>query len=259
MKLDDLLRIQPKFHQDDSGQPHSWQLSDDVLRFIDAHVREGSETLETGAGVSTVLFALKGASHTCIVPSEEEVTRIKAFCREYHIALGKLTFEVDRSERCLPKLDFTRLDLVLIDGAHGFPIPFLDWYYTADRLKVGGSLIIDDTQVWTCHILKMFLMGEPEWRLEADYLPRSVVFTKLEDGGCGKNEWVQPFIVQQTLDFMFRSYPDHVRSIQRSIHPDLFHERETVLKFRTRRLARRVVSRVLPGPIKRRLKKRFSL
>jgi len=253
MKLDDLLRIQPKFHQDDSGQPHSWQLSDDVLRFIDAHVREGSETLETGAGVSTVLFALKGASHTCIVPSEEEVTRIKAFCREYHIALGKLTFEVDRSERCLPKLDFTRLDLVLIDGAHGFPIPFLDWYYTADRLKVGGSLIIDDTQVWTCHILKMFLMGEPEWKLEADYPPRSAVFTKLQDGGCGKNEWEQPFVVRQTLDFMFRTYPGHVRSIQQFVRPDLFHEKERILKFRARWLP------MLPGPIKRGLKKRFGL
>jgi hypothetical protein len=256
MELDDLLRVQPKLHQDTSGQPHSWQLSDDVLRFIDTHVREGSETLETGAGVSTVLFALKGASHTCIVPAADEVARIKEFCREHFIPLHKLRFEVDRSEECLPKLRIAHLDLVLIDGAHGFPIPFLDWYYTADRLKIGGTLIIDDTQVWTCQTLKNFLTAEPEWRLEADFPPRSAVFTKLQDGGRGKNEWLQPFVVQETLDFMFRSYPDHVKLIRQFVDPDLFREREVILKFRT--FARKAASRVLPSPIKRGLKRRFG-
>ena len=82
MDLDELLRAEPKIHRDESGHPYSWQLSNDVLRFIDAHVREGSKTLETGAGVSTVLFALKGASHVCIVPFQEEVASIKAFCRD---------------------------------------------------------------------------------------------------------------------------------------------------------------------------------
>jgi hypothetical protein len=237
MELDDLLRAEPKFHRGASGEPYSWQLSDKVLRFINTHLYGESKTLETGAGVSTVLFALKGASHTCIVPAEEEVIRIKAFCQEHHILLDNLRFEVDRSERCLPRLDVTRLDLVLLDGAHGFPIPFLDWYYTADRLKVGGYLIIDDTQLWTGHTLKMFLMAEPEWKLEVDYPPRSVVFTKLQDGGCGKNESDQPFVAQQTF---------------------LLHEREMNLKFRARRLARRVASRVLPSPLKHGLKKRFG-
>lgn len=214
MDLDDLLRAQPKLHQDASGQPHSWQLGNNLLRFIDTHVPEGAKTLEVGAGVSTVLFALKRATHVCIVPFEDEVTRIKAFCRDHHIPIDKLRFEIDQSDRCLPLLDVDGLDLVLIDGAHGFPIPFLDWYNTADRLKVGGLLLIDDAHIWTGHALKTFLMAESEWKVEVDYPPRSVVFRKLQAGGSGKNEWAQPYVVQQTPDFMFSTYPDDVEGFR---------------------------------------------
>jgi predicted O-methyltransferase YrrM len=262
MDLDDLLRAQPKLHQDASGQPYSWQLGNNLLRFIDSHVGEGARTLEVGAGVSTVLFALKGATHLCIVPFEDEVTRIKAFCRDHHIPIDKLRFEIDRSDRCLPLLDIDGLDLVLIDGAHGFPIPFLDWYYTADRLKVGGLLLIDDANIWTGYVLKSFLMAEPEWKLEVDYPPRSVVFRKLQAGGCGKNEWAQPHVVQQTLDLMFSMYPDEVEGFRRFAPGGLFHQKEKKLTFRARRarsLARKAVSRVLPHPIKRGLKWLFRL
>jgi len=40
---------------------------------IDEHIDSESKTLETGAGVSTVLFALKGTQHTCIVPDQAQV------------------------------------------------------------------------------------------------------------------------------------------------------------------------------------------
>src|SRR5215467_7688694 len=132
MNLDELLRAKPLLHEDALGQLHSWQLGPGALEFIDAHVRRGSKTLEVGAGVSTVLFAMKGTLHTCVVPDIKEVRRIEAFCREHQISMDNVTFEVDFSERCLPRLEPSELDLILIDGAHGFPTPFLDWYYTAE-------------------------------------------------------------------------------------------------------------------------------
>jgi predicted O-methyltransferase YrrM len=253
MNLDDLLRAKPQFHQDASGNPYSWQVSRNVLSFIDRHVSKGSRTLEVGAGVSTVLFALKGAIHLCVVPFEEETVRIKAFCREHDISTDTVTFKIDRSDRCLPQLQLADLDLVLIDGGHGFPIPFLDWHYTAEGLRVGGLLIIDDTQLWTGHTLKMFLMDEPEWMLEVDYAPRSVVFRKVKEGCVGKHESSQPYVVHRTLDLLFDTFPKYVEEMRPFLPPDLVRGKERSLAFRAyraRRLAQSVISRVLPSPVK---------
>lgn len=252
MDLSELLKAQPKMHSL-RGQPISWQLSDDLLRFIDAHVHSGAKTLEIGAGVSTILFVMKGAIHLCVVPAKDEVTRIQTFCCEHGIPLDNLTFEIDCSDRCLPRLDLAGLDFVLIDGAHGFPIPFLDWYYTADRLKVGGFLAIDDTHIWTGYILKMFLKAEPEWTLEADYGPRSVVFRKLKEGGLGRNEWRQPYIVEQTLDFMFAKYGGHVESLRQFAPQGLFEERKRRARIRS------MVGRFLPVPVKRSIRRVLGL
>jgi Methyltransferase domain len=257
MTLEELLQAKPKFPQDASGDSYSWQVSRNVLSFIDAHVREGSRTLEVGAGVSTVLFALKGCTHVSIVPAEVETVRIKAFCRAYGIPIDRLTFKIDRSDHCLPQLELADLDLVLIDGAHGFPIPFLDWHYTAERLKVGGLLIIDDTQLWTGHILKMFLMDEPEWELVVDYVPRSVVFRKVREGGCGKNESAQPYVMRRTVDLLLGTYPKYVEDMRPFLPPDLYRAKEKSLAFRAfraRHFARSVISQVLPGPVKAGLK-----
>jgi hypothetical protein len=51
----------------------------------------------------------------------------------------------------------------LIDGAHGFPLPSIDWYYGARLLKVGGIIAIDDVQLWSVKILVDFLKGEKDW------------------------------------------------------------------------------------------------
>ena len=75
MKLDDLFWGRGPLLHVHEGQPKSWQVIDDVLRFIDAHVGPGSRTLETGSGVTTVLFAMKGAHHTCVVPFADESVR----------------------------------------------------------------------------------------------------------------------------------------------------------------------------------------
>jgi hypothetical protein len=240
-------------HTGPANEPRSWQLADDLLRFIDASVQVNSRTLEIGAGVSTILFALKGASHLCIVPAEEEVARIRAFCGDHAISLDSVKFEVGRSDRCLPRLAIKDLDFVLIDGAHGFPIPFLDWWYTADKLKVGGLLAIDDTEVWTGYILKMFLLAEPDWSLEADYGPRSVVLRKLGDGGLGRNEWDQPYIVEQTLNLMFAKYGGHVEDIRPYVSRELFEERKR------RARIRRMAAALVPGRVKRSIKRVLGL
>src|SRR5262249_60610465 len=64
-----LLRDAPPFHVDEGLRPRSLQASDEVLETIAAAVQPGWRTLETGAGLSTVVFALRGAEHVCITPA----------------------------------------------------------------------------------------------------------------------------------------------------------------------------------------------
>jgi len=198
MDLQQILNDPPQIHRDESGQPYFMGLLNEALIFIDKHVNEDSVTLETGSGVSTVLFALKGTHHTCIVPNKVETDRIKEYCREQGVSTDKIDFQVERSDLVLPSLVTQPLDLVLIDGSHAFPAPFIDWHYTYPRMKKGGLLVIDDTHVWTGSILKQFLLEEPEWTLEADFAPRTAVFIKLTEGDEWKEWYDQPYTVRNS-------------------------------------------------------------
>jgi predicted O-methyltransferase YrrM len=203
MNLQKLIEDNPHIHTDATGKVIRRGLSYDVLQFIERHVGETSITLETGAGVSTILFAMKGAEHTCIVPDNEEVKRIQEYCMQNQISMEKLHFYIDRSENILPNLQINELDLILIDGSHAFPIPFIDWYYSSIGLKVGGLLIIDDTQLWTGHVLKKFLLSEPEWDHKISLAGRTAIFVKLKEGSHMK-EWPhQPYLVRNS-SLLFR-------------------------------------------------------
>lgn len=170
-------------------------VTEEVLSFISQHIDDSSHTLETGCGLSTTILAFLGARHICITPDQSEIERIQDYCKSNSIAIDGITFYPHGSETVLPNLDCEPLDLVLIDGRHGFPAPFIDFYYTADKLKIGGLLVIDDTYLWTGDVLKQLLLLEPEWKLEADFAPRACVFRKLADGTQSKEWTQQQFVV----------------------------------------------------------------
>ncbi len=204
-KLQDLLKNPPLIHKKASGELTSWQLSDEILHYIDQNVSEDSITLETGTGVSTILFAIKHSHHTCISPSQPQVDRIKEYCQKHQINIDKIDFKVDCSENVLPSLNINKIDLVLIDGSHAFPIPFIDWYYTYQKLKVGGKMIIDDTQLWTGLVLKQFLNLEPEWKINKSSPPRSAIFTKIQKYTQPKWYAQQPYIVKNSYFFILNA------------------------------------------------------
>jgi hypothetical protein len=185
-------------------------ITDAVLHFIGDNIDCSSQTLETGCGLSTVLFALTGGGHICITPAQAEIDCITEYCRSNDIPTNGLRFYPEVSESVLPRLECAPLDLVLIDGRHGFPAPFIDFYYSASKLKLGGLLIIDDTWLWTGDVLKQHLLLEPEWELVADFLPRTVVFRKLAEGSQSKEWYEQSFVAQNSQVNLNEVAPSHL-------------------------------------------------
>lgn len=193
MNVHDLIVNPPRLHEHNRKLISDWRLADDELLLLDRQLTEGMKTIETGAGVSTVVFAIKGTKHTCVVPVGEEVDRIKAYCDEHSISHTNINFVIDRLEYVLPQLGDKDFDLALIDGRHGFPAPFIDWFYIAGLLKTGGVVLIDDLHIWTCELLKQFLLSEEEWTLIAE-TTRAATFMKLGDRAQHKEWGNQAFV-----------------------------------------------------------------
>ncbi|HEY8739842.1 MAG TPA: class I SAM-dependent methyltransferase [Candidatus Dormibacteraeota bacterium] len=197
MNLEDLLATRPLFHVHEN-QPHSWQLSTDVLKFIDAEVLPGLRTIETGEGYSTVLFALKRCHHTCVTINAPGVERIREFCAEHAISLDTVTFDTRPSQVALPGREMGTLDVVLIDGGHGFPTPMVDWFYMVPALRVGGIVVVDDTQIWTGKVLRDFMAADSAWGLVFEHPGRTAVFRKLAIVDVAAEFYAQPYVMQHT-------------------------------------------------------------
>jgi hypothetical protein len=192
-----LLAAPPRFHGRDPATTDAWRLNDAGLLFLDSHLRSTMKTIETGAGVSTIVFALKRTNHTCVVPDREVVQRIQEYSQAHDVSLRGVEFVVERSEFALPTLHAHDYDFALIDGRHGFPAPFIDWFYISNRLRKGGVVLLDDTWIWTGDVLANFLDVMPGWRRCAQ-LPNSAAFVK-ECDGAEHAEWVdQPFVYAQS-------------------------------------------------------------
>jgi len=208
MDLAHLLSKPPKLHGCDGATTDGWRLDDAALLFLNSRVKSGMRTIETGAGVSTIAFALKRARHTCVVRDRRVVRRIRRYCASAGISLSTVRFVVGRSEYALPRLNRFGYDFALIDGRHGFPAPFMDWFYIADRLRRGGVVLVDDTWIWTCDILVRFLDTNAGWRRCAS-LPTSAAFFKVRND-AQHAEWVdQPFVYWQSPAARF--YPARAR------------------------------------------------
>jgi predicted O-methyltransferase YrrM len=98
-----------------------------------------------------------------VTPAQEEADRLLAYCADHDIDTGSLTFEIGCSDEVLPRLPHETLDLVLIDGNHGFPTPMLDWYYAGSLLRAGGLLVIDDIPLPAVAHLCAFIDRDPRW------------------------------------------------------------------------------------------------
>lgn len=187
----------------------NWGLEQAVLDFLEARVTADSVTAETGVGMSTILLARKGCTHYAVTPSEEEIQRVRDACRIDAIDDTNVHFIAGNSQDVLPHLSLPALDLAIIDGGHGMPIPFVDWCYLAPRLKVGGLLVVDDVWLWTGAVLADFMRAEWPWQ-EVRTFEKAVAFQKT--GEQVLDDWGgQPFVTARSR--LPTDWPWHCNSL----------------------------------------------
>jgi hypothetical protein len=172
-----LKRTPPSLH----GESEFWGLAWEALAWLERNVEPGMATLETGAGASTMVFAARGATHAAVTPSQDEADRIRRACTERGIDAAGVTFHIGRSQDVLPALSVPPLDLVLVDGAHGFPYPVLDWWNLAPRLRTGGRMLLDDAYLPAVAGIVDFARASPAWELEEPASFRTACIRKLSD------------------------------------------------------------------------------
>lgn len=138
----------PKLHTWDGGLTYNTGGFgiEDANWLISLLKPEFENAIETGAGLSTLLFQSRGLVTTSVVNDESLIARMEEY-RNHHEFFDdwKVYFGLSGDE--LPKIEGV-FDVGLIDGGHGFPIPMIDFYYIFRNLKKNGVLIIDDAQLY---------------------------------------------------------------------------------------------------------------
>jgi hypothetical protein len=184
--LDEIVARPPIVH----GGRATYGISPALCRFLDDTLTPNTATLETGAGLSTIVMLRRKPAHVIsVTPYAAEFEAIRTYCAGVGIVTGGWQPVTASSLDWLPSATLPPLDLVLIDGAHAFPAPFVDWCYTAESLKVGGLMVVDDLQLVTPRILADFMRADQRWdEVRRDY--RFAVYRKRVHPLSDERDWL---------------------------------------------------------------------
>lgn len=127
--------------------------SSDTLVEVASTFPERIETsLETGCGVSTVMFSNLSQKHYVFAYDDRESpeSSVNLAQSSPDFRSERVQFVFGPTQKTLPRHDFpeeTRFDVILLDGPHGYPFPELEYAVLYDKLKPGGLLILDDIHI----------------------------------------------------------------------------------------------------------------
>jgi hypothetical protein len=153
-------------YERERGAPASGSVSEAVLRkIVELAPKPLRHSVETGSGKTTVLLSQLADHHLCFTMDENiafgdpvDKTNLHFVQQCPLFRADKTTIVIGPTQRTLPNHKFTDLiDLVLIDGAHGYPFPELDYYFLYPHLRAGGVLIVDDINIPTIGRMAEFL------------------------------------------------------------------------------------------------------
>jgi hypothetical protein len=122
-------------------------------------------SVETGSGASTLLLSHLSERHTVFAVDDASGSVVNVR-RSPLLCQNVVTFVEGPTQATLPRHSFTeKLQLVLIDGPHGYPFPDLEYYYLYPHLETGALLILDDIHIPTVHNLFQFLRRDAMFEL----------------------------------------------------------------------------------------------
>ena len=117
-------------------------------------------TAETGCGASTILFSKFSSQHTVFCYDERASANSSVeFTQSSPLYVPeRVTWTFGPTQKTL--LEFPPkepLDMVLIDGPHGYPFPEYEYFAFWPLLKPGAILVLDDIHIPTIRNLYRFL------------------------------------------------------------------------------------------------------
>ena len=126
--------------------------------------RQILHSVETGSGVTTLLISHISKDHKVFAldaGNSVSAPRTSSLLNKFAVE-----FIEGPTQRTLPNYQFSsKLQLVLLDGPHGYPFPELEYYYIYPYIEEDGLLVIDDIWIPTIHNLFLFLVEDEMWEL----------------------------------------------------------------------------------------------
>lgn len=209
MSINNLLEEMPKLHVWNGKKQTGGFSRDHLHRLFDLASRQREQygslsCIETGAGLSTLaLLAAEPDKLISICTAPDLYARIEDCAARYGFDCSSWQYFNKRSEETLPLLALSSppasANLCLIDGAHGYPAPFVDFCYMNMMLRQNGLLIVDDLPLLPPRELFLLLKEQPGWKMEL-FLGKMAVFRKKLDTPFMPDFGGQPYVRVHSLD-----------------------------------------------------------
>jgi hypothetical protein len=159
--MDAIKQVAPDLHKAGTFSPVTLEAS-----MGHASKRVITSSAETGSGASTFLFSHLSRRHT-VFAMDDGNGSIDNVRRSPLLNADVVEFVEGPTQKTLPRYEFREpLQLVLIDGPHGFPFPEMEYYYLYPHLEPGALLIVDDIQIRSIHNLFEFLKADAMFHLD---------------------------------------------------------------------------------------------
>jgi hypothetical protein len=197
----DIIELAPGLHTAGTFSRRTFEAIATAARKL--HIRN---SVETGSGASTLLLSHLSEHHSVFALDEGSgsVTNVR---RSSLLRRDVVTFVEGPTQVTLPTHRFTeKLQLVLIDGPHGYPFPDLEYYYLYPHLDTGALLILDDIHIPTVHNLFQFLRRDAMFDLN-EIVRTTAFFTRTDAppfNPFGDGWWEQRYNARPLLRYTWR-------------------------------------------------------